>query len=624
MTFEEMSSREGLVEDPVLQAWVDRIGADIARQSHREHLHYRYYILNTNENNAYSLPGGYNLVTIGLLNHVTSDDELAGVLGHEMAHSTDRDFARVLRQQLLFLGLQSALRSKANDTWVLASQFLQVFETARRSRAHEAEADHYGALITFQAAYDPQGIVDFLQTLSSPRQGLDRFTASHPAGSQRVQSMQLRVRELKGAHYDYLMQLGQSLQARHHLRRALAIASLAAEQFPRESAPLLLVGGIQEQRGNAAAARIAFQRALARNPECAEAATALDGLTTSEPVVGPPVSLPEDLQAQVNGIVGDLRRDEAALHEAEQALRKSLTKFDSDRQIAEALQVAQMFSPELDDVAYMSTLARAYRVLARAQREAHRQAEVLARGASVRLGWERVASELTGDKVSGPAAEKDREVQVAELQQQAQIFLQDARPAVRATTTQVRLAGDNCAQLTTATRMLSAAFLALVGSGPHQPLGRINYTRFLLFQGDILAAEGRIKKSEQISDRAMRVIFDEHLQVTQAAIATLHATAPEALRQLDVVLLAQRLQVQPAALAAQNAPLGEAAMCLLDGTVSAKGLAAMQVKDCLLRIAYLDMAAEREPGSGTGPDPATRHFAAATAPPATRTAEISR
>lgn len=623
LTFDEMSAREGLLQDPLLQCWLNRVGGDIARQSNREYLHYRFYIVNTDESNAFSLPGGYVMVTAGLLNHVTSDEELAGVLGHELAHSDDRDFARVLRQQLLFFGLQASLRGKISDGWIIASQFLQIFETMRRSRAHEAQADYNGTLITFRACYDPQGIVDFLQTIPSRDTGLDRLTASHPCGSARVQSAQARVRDLQGAHYDYLMALAASLQARHHLRRAAATAQMAADRFPCEADPLLLAGRIEEQRGDLTPARLAYQQALAREPQCAEAAAALQRLAGVEPPEGQPVVLPETLRQQVEGTVAELRRDEAALNEAEQTLRKRLGQFDSDRQIAEGLQAAQLLAPELGDAKYMSTLARAYWVLSRAQQEAHREGEVLARGASVRLGWERVACDLTADKVSTPVEEKYREAQSAELQLQAQAFLQHARPAVQAATAQVRLTADNCAQLTTATRQLSVAFLALVASGPHQPLGSINYARFLLLQSDIAVAETRVKKAEGVSDKALRAIFEEHLRVTQVAIDTLHATAAQPLRELDLALLAERLGTKPEALAqaAQCAPLGEAACALLDKSVTVKGLGALQVKDCLLRIGYLDLFAERATGA---PKAAIQHYAAAPATPALPVAEIPR
>lgn len=624
MTFEEMSHRQGLLEDPLLQAWVNRVGGDIARQSSREHLRYRFYIVNTDENNAFSLPGGYVMVTVGLLNHVTSDEELAGVLGHEMAHSDDRDFARLLRQQLLFFGLQSELRGRVNDNWVIASQFLQLFETMRRSRAHEAQADYNGSLITFRACYDPQGIVDFLQTIcSSPEGRVDRLTASHPPGKERAQAAQLRAQQLKSAHYDYLMALARSLQARHHLCRAAATAQLAADCFPAEAEPLLLAGCIQEQRGDPQAARLAFQQALARDPQCGEATTALQRLAGVETAGDQPVVLPDDLREQVKAKLGELRCDEAALHAAEEALRKRLGEFNSDREIAQALEAAQILSPELTDLKYMTTLARAYCVLSRAQQEAHRASEVLTRGASVRLGWERVGSDLTCDKVSPPVTEKDREAQTAELCAQAQALLVHARPAVQAATVQVRTTADNCGELTCATRMLSVAFLALVSSGPHQPIGRLDYARFILLQADVAAAEIRINKTGQISDRALRVIFDEHLRVTQAAIDTVHATAPEPLRELDLALLAERLKTQPEALAqaALNAPLGEAATCLLDKSVTAKGLGALQVKDCLLRIAYLDLVAERAPGGANG---ALQRYAAATATPAPSAAETAR
>ena len=623
MTFEDMSTREGLLQDPLLLAWVNRVGGDIARQSSRATLHYRFYIVNTDESNAYSLPGGYVMVTAGLLNHVTSDEELAGVLGHEMAHSDDRDFARLLRQQALFLGLQACLRGKINDNWIIGSQLVQLLETMRRSRAHEAQADYNGTLIALRACYDPQGLVDFLQTTCSSKGGtIDRLTASHPPGADRVQAVQARVRELQSTRYDDLVALAQSLRARHHLSRAAAVAQTAADRFPAAAAPLVLAGAIQEERGDLPAASLAYKEALARDPQCAQAAAARQRLGDAPAPAGQPVALPDDLQEQVRTTVSELRGDEAALRKAELALRGRLTQFDQDHQIGEALQVAQVLSPELTDAKYMTALASAYLMLSRAQQEARREGEVLARAASIRMGWERVASDLTADKVLAVATEKERQERVAQLQEQAQAVLREARPAVQAATDQVQATARTCGDLTSATRMLAAAFLALVSSGPNQPLGRLNYTRFLLLEADVAAAATRIKQAEQTSDKALRLIFDRHLRVTEIAIAVVHALAPQPLRDLDVALLAARVGVPPQALAlaAQSAPLGEAASILLDRAVTAKGLAALQVKDCLLRIGYLDLVAER----ASPPPTALQHYAAVPAASARTVPESSR
>ncbi|MGE5531824.1 MAG: M48 family metalloprotease, partial [Bacteroidota bacterium] len=474
MVFNEMKSRDGLVEDPLLLQWVRRVGSDVADQSSRRHLDYRFYILNTEESNAFSLPGGYVVVTVGLLNHVKSDEQLAGVIGHEVAHSDDRDFSRTLREQAIFLGAQSLLRGEVDDAWIYASQFIQILVSLRSSRRHEAQADYVGARLCFRAAYDPNGLIDFLQDIPSGQTGLDRLFASHPAGGQRVESTRQRVRELENTYYESLIKLACSLESRHHLARAAHFAALAADKFPREQQPPLLLERIQQQ---------------------------LVCPVAPQPLY--PVRLSPDLQAKVQAEATGVRAESAKLYEAEKKLRAGLVDFYEDRQIANALQAAQIFSPELTDDGYVLTVTRAYMVLNRAKREAMRQGEVMVRATSVRQGWERVATDLACNKEFACATAKEAEVQQAELQCANETFLTEARPAVQSATAAVEASAKQCRELTAATRMLSAAFLALVASGENQ-LGHINFAAFLLLQTDIAVAETRIRKSEHASGKALQ------------------------------------------------------------------------------------------------------------------------
>jgi beta-barrel assembly-enhancing protease len=566
MVFNDMKAREGLVEDPLLLQWVRRVGCDVAAQSSRRHLEYRFYILNTEESNAFSLPGGYVLVTLGLLNHVKSDEQLAGVIGHEVAHSDDRDFSRSLREQAIFLGAQSLLRGDVDDGWIIASQFLQILISLRSSRRHEAQADYVGARLCLRAAYDPNGLIDFLGSLSSQQSAVDRALATHPPGGQRVEATRLRVRELESTDYQSLIEVARSLQQRHHLARAAHFAALAADHFPRENEPPLLLKQIEKQRSNPVA---------------------------SQPLQ--PVRLPADVQAEVQAEATGVRADAVKLYEAEKKLRAGLADFYEDRQIANALQAAQIFSPELTDDGYVVTLARAYMVLSRAKREAMRQGEVMVRATSVRQGWERIEGDLTCNKEFSCATAKDAEVQQAELQCASAIFLAEARPAVQSATVAVEASARQCRELTVATRMLSAAFLALVASGPDQPLGHINFAAFMLLQTDIAVAESRIRSSERASEKALQAILEQHIRAMQVAMTSLHATSSLALRELDLELVGQRLCVDASEVraAAENATLGEATAKLLKKQVKPQGLQALQTKDCLLRIAYLDLAAER-------------------------------
>lgn len=580
----EMVSRNGLVETPLLHAWVQQIGGTVAAQSSRGHLRYRFFILDSSESNAFSLPGGYILVTMGLLTEASSDEELAGVIGHEVAHSDDRDFQRLLERQVLHLGLQSLLRREVSDEWVLGSQFLQVLDTLRASRRHEMQADVVGVKLAFAARYDPQGHVNFLRTVRQKHSGADKLFATHPPGEQRVETASRTIAQLEAHDYPGMMALADSLRDRWHWARAAEQYALTARTHPLETAPLLRLGQLEEERGRPAQALEAYQEALVRDPGLTAAEA---GLARVRALPAPPqhsVSLPASLREQVKATVAQMRVEEERSYQAEKRLHAALKKFGSDYEIASALQTAQVIAPETNDEAYLSTVARAYYALARAQKEARRQGEVMARAASVRQGWERVAGALQSTaKVTGATAANEEQ-----LRQVAQAFLPAAQPAIQAVTASLETDARAAADLRTATRMLSGAFLALVASGPDQPLRRLNFTRFLLLQGEITAADSKIRKLEQTGDRTMREVLTQHLEVTSLALSAAHATASPQLAALDRHLAEARVGGPVG-----EGLLGETAERVLNDSVDESTLNGLQARDAIMRMLYLDVRRER-------------------------------
>ena len=98
---QEAAQSIGLVEDPALQDYVQRIGAGLAARSERPNLPWSFRVVDDATPNAFALPGGYIFVTRGLLGVVNSEAELASVLGHEIGHVTARHSAtQISRAQL--------------------------------------------------------------------------------------------------------------------------------------------------------------------------------------------------------------------------------------------------------------------------------------------------------------------------------------------------------------------------------------------------------------------------------------------------------------------------------------------------------------------------------------------
>lgn len=193
-------------EKPELNRLVDRIGHELAASSQRPNLPWHFTVLDTPMVNAMALPGGYVYVTRGMLERINSDDELAGVLGHEIAHVTARHAAQqISRQQLAQFGL--VLGAVVGGPQVM-QQYGQLAQLGlgllfqRYSRHQESQADLLGTGYMAAAHFNPIGAERMLMTLQRldkhPVAGIDRYFVSHPDPAKRVRDVHQKVVELSG------------------------------------------------------------------------------------------------------------------------------------------------------------------------------------------------------------------------------------------------------------------------------------------------------------------------------------------------------------------------------------------------------------------------------------------
>lgn len=193
-------------EKPELNRLVDRLGHQLAAASERPNLPWTFTLLDSPIVNAMALPGGYIYVTRGMIERVNSEDELAGVIGHEIAHVTARHSAQqISRSQLAQLGM--VLGAVVAGPEVL-QQYGQLAELGlgllfqRYSRQHETQADLLGTTYMARANYNPIGAEQMLMALQrldkNPSGGLDRYFMSHPDPAKRVHDVHAKVAELTG------------------------------------------------------------------------------------------------------------------------------------------------------------------------------------------------------------------------------------------------------------------------------------------------------------------------------------------------------------------------------------------------------------------------------------------
>ncbi len=182
-----------------LQAYVNKIGQELASKSHRNKIHYTFTILDDPSVNAFALPGGYVYVTTGLMAYLNSEGQLAGVLGHEIGHITARHGVQQTSAGMAANILINLINKKADGS----GKLLNVLGNAMLSgygRKHELEADHLGAEYLARVGYSPKNMIDVIGVLkaqemyASNQQGRSGGSyhglfATHPSNDQRLQEV---------------------------------------------------------------------------------------------------------------------------------------------------------------------------------------------------------------------------------------------------------------------------------------------------------------------------------------------------------------------------------------------------------------------------------------------------
>ena len=183
-------TRYGVVQDAGVHKYVSLAGLATAQGSTRPNLPWTFIVLDTDGVNAFAAPGGYVHVTKGLLALIKNEAELAGVLGHEIVHITDKHTIRAIQKS-------KAVQMGAAETLSGNSALMQQAVTATYDnivdrgfgRADENESDEKGVALANKAGYAPNGLVAFLTTLKDRNKGATEkrgLFASHPEMQERL------------------------------------------------------------------------------------------------------------------------------------------------------------------------------------------------------------------------------------------------------------------------------------------------------------------------------------------------------------------------------------------------------------------------------------------------------
>jgi beta-barrel assembly-enhancing protease len=194
-----------LITDPESNRYITVLGDSIARVSDDRGLQWRFYIVDDPSINAFAVPGGFIYVNRGLIARTANMSELAGVLGHEIAHVTRRhSMDQMAKAQRANVGVAAGcifLPSLCESG--LGGAAIQVGGAAafsKFSRDDEREADRYGVQYVTRAGIDPRGMPSMFRTLLAERKsrpgGVEAWFASHPMEEDRVQTTEAEIAKI--------------------------------------------------------------------------------------------------------------------------------------------------------------------------------------------------------------------------------------------------------------------------------------------------------------------------------------------------------------------------------------------------------------------------------------------
>ncbi len=193
-----------LVKDEALQKYVNQVGRWVASQSERPDLPWHFGVIESDDLNAFSAPGGYVLITKGLYKKLENEAQLAGVLGHEIGHVIKKHHLKLLQKSQLISFGAGFLGSKLGKNDLTVQKVIgNGAEIMARGLDKDAEfeADRVGMTLAARAGYDPFGLPDVLQTISQTNKN-DSSVAllykTHPSPDDRL----TKLSEAVGSRFD--------------------------------------------------------------------------------------------------------------------------------------------------------------------------------------------------------------------------------------------------------------------------------------------------------------------------------------------------------------------------------------------------------------------------------------
>lgn len=208
---QDIERQAKIVDDPVIAEYVNRVGQNLVRNSDAK-VPFTIKVIDSEEVNAFALPGGFFFVNSGLILRAESEAELAGVMAHEIAHvaarhgtrqATRGQFVNMASIPLIFMGGWAGYGVRQAASVLIPIGFLSF------SRGFEEEADLLGLQYLYKTGYDPTAFVDFfekLQSMERKKPGtMAKVFSTHPLTDDRIKNSQKNIQEILKAKPEYVV-----------------------------------------------------------------------------------------------------------------------------------------------------------------------------------------------------------------------------------------------------------------------------------------------------------------------------------------------------------------------------------------------------------------------------------